>query len=84
MEPFIVLGIELASLQITLVGSMCHCEGFFLRKGNVSMSALPLVCGHTGYLEFLLCVLLHMENPEEQLHIYVLLFPTASTPNKIL
>lgn len=48
------------------------------------MSALPLVCGHTGYLEFLLCVLLHMENPEEQLHIYVLLFPTASTPNKIL
>lgn len=38
---------------------------FSLRKGNVSLSAHPLVCGYTGYGEFLLCLLLNMEDPAE-------------------
>lgn len=59
----------------------CQCVGFSLRKGNVSLSAHPSVCGYTGYVEFLLCLLLNMKDPvEQQLYAYLLLFPAGSAP----
>lgn len=47
------------------------------------MSAHPVVCGYTGYVGFLLCLLLNMEDPVGwKLCADLLLFPAGSAPNQ--